>query len=90
MTQSLKISPNDVSGCKVNDDGTLNMVFINCYFMDVCKQVLSEGLKRVDGRACCPASSGMCRYFRGVTGYEWDYDLLEFDKPYCTSKIYMF
>ncbi|MEM2777810.1 MAG: hypothetical protein QXH00_03895 [Candidatus Jordarchaeales archaeon] len=89
MTRSLKINPNDGSGYRVNDDGTLDMFFINCYFIDVCRQMLNEGLRRVDGRPYCPASSGMCRYFRGVTGYEWDYALLEFDKPYCTSKIYM-
>lgn len=89
MTRALKINPNDGSGYRVNDDGMLEMFFVNCYFMDVCKQVLEEGYRRVDGRMYCPSSSGICRYFRGVTGHEWDYDLLEFDKPYCTSKIYM-
>ncbi|MEM4447408.1 MAG: hypothetical protein QW461_08955 [Candidatus Jordarchaeales archaeon] len=88
-TRALKINPNDGSGYRVNEDGTLDMFFVNCYFMDVCKQVLKEGHRRVDGRMYCPSSSGICRYFRGVTGREWDYDLLEFDKPYCTSKIYM-
>ncbi|MBS7288240.1 MAG: hypothetical protein KIH01_05730 [Candidatus Freyarchaeota archaeon] len=90
MTRDLKVSSDDESGYRVNDDGTLDMVFTNCYFKDVCEQALAEGLKRTDGRKYCPASSGICRYFRSITGYEWDYDLLEFNKPYCTSKIYMF
>ncbi len=85
----LKLSPKDF-GYKVNSDGTTDLLLPNCYYKDACRRAFSENiLRRMDGRGQCPVVSSLCQYLKMASGYDWDYDLLEFDKPHCLSKIYM-
>jgi hypothetical protein len=86
----MKLCPKEF-GYKTNEDGSLDAIFPNCYYKDVCRQAFEENiLTRADGRMQCAMGSTLCQYFKLVTGYEWDYDCLEFDKPHCVTKCYMF
>lgn len=86
---SLKLSPKEF-GYRVNSDGTADFLIPSCYYKDACRRAFSENiLRRVDGRMMCPIVSSLCQFFKFSSGYDWDYDLLEFDKPYCIVKTYM-
>lgn len=86
----LKMGPKEF-GYRTNKDGSLDLLFPNCYYKDGCQQALRDNLlNRPDGRMQCSIGSTMCQYLKLVTGYEWDYDCLEFDKPHCISKCYPF
>jgi hypothetical protein len=83
-----KIFPPEL-GYKKNEDGSVYLIWPKCLFMDACKLAFEEDLlKRPDGRMRCTAGEGSCQYFKIFSGYEWDYDLLEFDKPHCIYRCY--
>lgn len=86
---SIKAVPSEM-GYKKNDDGSVDIVWPNCYLLDGCKLAFEEGLlKRPGGRLRCGLGEGICQLFKIFTGYEWDYELLEFNKPYCIHKCYV-
>jgi hypothetical protein len=77
-------------GYKKNEDESVDVVWPECYVKDGCRLAFNEGLlKRSVGGLQCGHSSVMCQLFKLLTGYEWDYKLLEFDKPYCIANCYM-
>jgi hypothetical protein len=87
---AMKACPSEM-GYRKNEDGNVDLIFPNCYFLDSCRTAFHENiLKRPDGRMACPVSSFSCQFFKLLAGYEWDYNLLEFDKPYCISQFYIF
>nr|MDO8080082.1 hypothetical protein [Candidatus Freyarchaeota archaeon] len=77
-------------GYKKNEDGSVDIIFPECYVKDGCRMCFDEGLmKRPVGGLQCGHSSVVCQFFKLLTGYEWDYKLLEFDKPQCIANCYM-
>jgi hypothetical protein len=79
------------SGYKKNEDGSVDVVWLTCFLVEVCEFAWEEGLlKRPDGRMQCVSGAFLCHFLKTVTGYEWDYDILEFGKPHCTIRCYMF
>jgi hypothetical protein len=86
----LKLCPKE-SGYRTNEDWSLDFIFPNCYYKDVCRQAFEENIMlRLDGRLQCAMGSTLCQYLKLVTGYEWDYNCIEFDKPHCIIKWYIF
>ncbi|MFB0561209.1 MAG: hypothetical protein ACETWM_08335 [Candidatus Lokiarchaeia archaeon] len=86
----MKLSPKEF-GYRTNENVSVDLFFPNCFIKDVSRQASDEELlKRPDGRFKCSTGSTMCQYLKVATGYEWDYDCLEFDKPHCISRCYMF
>lgn len=78
-------------GYKKNVDGSVNLLYPICPFLDGCRLAFDEGLlKRPGGKLRCGVSNFICGYLKISTGYEWDYDLLEFGKPHCIVKYFMF
>ncbi|MEM3526490.1 MAG: hypothetical protein QXV37_03665 [Candidatus Jordarchaeaceae archaeon] len=87
---ALKLGPKEF-GYKKNEDGSLDLLFPNCYYKDGCKEALENNLlNRPDGRMQCAIGSSLCQFFKLATNYEWDYDCLDFDKPYCLTRCYTF
>ncbi|MFB0561205.1 MAG: hypothetical protein ACETWM_08315 [Candidatus Lokiarchaeia archaeon] len=86
----MKLGPKEF-GYRTNQDKSIDLLFPNCYYKDGCRQALYEGLlNRPDGRMQCSIGSTMCQYLKLVTGFEWDYDCLEFDEPHCIARCYKF
>lgn len=86
----MKLSPKEF-GYKKNKDESLDLLFPNCYYKDGCRQAHDYNLlNRPDGRMQCAIGSTLCQFLKLVTGYEWDYESLEFDKPYCVARCYKF
>ncbi|MFB0561116.1 MAG: hypothetical protein ACETWM_07865 [Candidatus Lokiarchaeia archaeon] len=78
-------------GYKKNDDESVDLLFPNCYLLGACQQASNdELLKRISGGTQCSCTAFACTLFKLVTGYEWDYELLEFGKPHCITRCYMF
>ncbi len=85
----MKISPKEM-GYKKNEDGSVLVLWPECNFMDGCKQAFEEGwLNKVSGKMRCAAGEFVCRYFKILTSYEWDYDVLEHYKPHCIQRCFM-
>jgi hypothetical protein len=86
---AMKIHP-DEWGYKRNADGSAEIMVRNCYFQDSCNQCLDEHLlKRPDGRQRCGTVGFICKSLKPVTGYEWDYEVVDAPRPLCTVKCYM-
>ena len=78
-------------GYKKNEDGSLDILYLNCFLLDGCRQAFGEGLlKRPNNKLQCGTVQYICQIFKLLTGYEWDYDVLEFGKPHCAVRCYMF
>ncbi len=85
---AMKIIPPEM-GYKKNEDGSLDVLWPKCYLLDGCQLAFEEGLlKRPDGRLRCGLGESSCHLFKMFTGYEWDYTLLEFNKPHCIHRSY--
>ncbi|WXG42018.1 MAG: hypothetical protein WED07_14865 [Candidatus Freyarchaeum deiterrae] len=77
-------------GYKKNEDGSVNVIYPDCPIKDACLKAYDEdALKRVIGGSQCVSSSGVCQFLKLLSSYDWDYNLLEFDKPYCISRLFM-
>ena len=85
-TIAMKICPPEL-GYRKNEDGSVDLLTPNCYAMDGCRQAFEEGLKRLDGRLNCGQSAFLCQFLKLISGYEWDYDLLESYKPHCLVRF---
>nr|MDO8082385.1 hypothetical protein [Candidatus Freyarchaeota archaeon] len=86
---AMKISPQKI-GYKKNEDGSVLILHPTCYFLEACQEAFNEGwLKRPDGRIRCSMNGTINQYLKLATGYDWDYVVLEFDKPYCITKCFM-
>ncbi|MBS7252012.1 MAG: hypothetical protein KIH08_15675 [Candidatus Freyarchaeota archaeon] len=84
-----KLAPEEF-GYRVNRNGSLDALFPNCFYKEVCRQAFEEGLlKRAGGSMHCAMGVTLCQYFKMVTGYEWDYELVEYDRPHCIIKCYI-
>ncbi|MEM3564265.1 MAG: hypothetical protein QXR19_13600, partial [Candidatus Jordarchaeaceae archaeon] len=87
---AMKIVPPEM-GYKKNEDGSVDIIWPKCYLLDGCTSAFKEGLlKRPDGRMRCGLGEALCRLFKMFTNIEWDYTLLEFNKPYCIHRNYTF
>lgn len=85
----IKLSPKEF-GYKKNGDRSVDFLLPNCYYKDGCQQGTAEKiLKRPDGKMHCNLGSSLCQYLKVVTGYEWDYECIEFDKPHCITRFYL-
>nr|MDO8080511.1 hypothetical protein [Candidatus Freyarchaeota archaeon] len=78
-------------GYRKNEDGSVDLIYLMCPFLDVCQLVFNEGLlKRPDGRTRCGVLGEFgCQLLKLYTSYEWDYERLEAYKPHCIVKLYM-
>nr|MDO8082148.1 hypothetical protein [Candidatus Freyarchaeota archaeon] len=86
---AMKVATQEL-GYKKNRDGSVDVIWPTCYFLDLCQSIFEEGLsKRPDGRLQCCHSLAMTQFFKLATGYDWDYDLLETYKPHCIARAYM-
>lgn len=86
---SLKIVPSEM-GYKKNEDGSVDVMWPKCYLLDGCKLAFEEGiLKRPNGGIRCGLAEGLCNLLKLLTNNEWDYNLLEFNKPYCKHRNYL-
>lgn len=84
----IKLSPKQF-GYRKNEDGSVDFLLSNCYYKDGCRQAFNEGLlKRPDGRMHCNLGSTLSQYLKVVTGCEWDFECLEYDKPHCITRYY--
>lgn len=85
-----KLAPEEF-GYRINQDGSLDALFPNCFYKEVCRQAFKERISaRANGSMHCALGSTLCQYFKMVTGHEWDYDPVEYDKPHCIIRCYMF
>jgi hypothetical protein len=77
-------------GYKKNTDESVDVLW-KCFFNDVCNSALYDGiLKRSRGSGLqCAAAQFLCQFFKTSTNYDFDYDLLELDKPYCVTRLYI-
>lgn len=86
---SIKVNPG-YWGYKKNEDGSLDGILPKCYYLDVCKLAFDEDLLiRPNGRMRCGIIAFLCQYLSLVTGYDWDYDILDFHAPYCIARFFM-
>ncbi|WXG42015.1 MAG: hypothetical protein WED07_14850 [Candidatus Freyarchaeum deiterrae] len=77
-------------GYNKNEDGSVNVIWPNCYIKDGCRLASDEGAtKRIIGGLQCVSCSGMCQILKLLSSYDWDYELLEFDKPHCIARSFM-
>ncbi|WXG42196.1 MAG: hypothetical protein WED07_15765 [Candidatus Freyarchaeum deiterrae] len=84
---TLKVGPKEF-GYKKNEDGSLDLIFPDCYYKEGCQQALKDKLlTRPNGKMQCAVGSTLCQFLKLVTGYEWDYDCSEFDKPHCIAHL---
>ncbi|WXG41735.1 MAG: hypothetical protein WED07_13395 [Candidatus Freyarchaeum deiterrae] len=85
----MKVAPFEY-GYKKNEDESVDIILPDCYLKSGCLMALDEGLlKRAVGGMDCGYSNVMCQFLKMYTGYEWDYKLLEFDKPHCILRVFM-
>jgi hypothetical protein len=77
-------------GYKRNEDGSID-ILCKCYVWDACQSALDEGLLRRPGVGglVCVHSQSICMFFKLITGYDCDYDLVEYDKSHCILRIYI-
>jgi hypothetical protein len=86
---ALKMCPGEV-GYKKNEDGSFGLLLPNCYYKDGCKQAYNEGLlSRPGGRWICNMGFSVCIFLKASTGYDWESDCLEYDKPHCIVRHHM-
>ncbi|MEM3525960.1 MAG: hypothetical protein QXV37_00975 [Candidatus Jordarchaeaceae archaeon] len=84
----------EVANCEVgyrkNSDESVDVIWPNCHMKDGCRMAYDEGaLKRAIGGLQCLACAGMLQILKLLSGFDWDYELLEFDKPYCLARVFM-
>lgn len=85
---AMKIAHQEL-GYKINADGSVDILW-KCYLWDACQSALDKGLlKRPDGGLVCVSCQFLCQFFKLLTGYDCDYDLLELDKSHCITRIYI-
>ncbi|MEM2145335.1 MAG: hypothetical protein QW279_08235 [Candidatus Jordarchaeaceae archaeon] len=84
-----KIAPRKM-GYKKNEDESINILYQDCYFLDACNIALHDEdiLKRRNGRMACGFFGGVCLFLKKVTGSEWEYQILKFEKPNCLAKCF--
>jgi len=86
---SMNFSPREW-GYKKNGDGSVDLLWPKCHYVDGCRSAFDEGLlKRPDGRLQCIAAFAVSQYLKLTSGYEWDYEVLENYKPHCIARSYM-
>ncbi len=86
---TMKVIPSEM-GYRKNEDQSVDILLPKCPFRDGCKSASEENLlRRLDSRATCVIGEGLCRYFKMLTGSEWDYDVLEFGKPHCIVRCFV-
>ena len=77
-------------GYRKNEDESADIIFPSCHIKPACRLAYDEGsLGRIIGGTQCVSCTGMCQFLKLLTGYDWDYELLEFDKPQCIARIFM-
>ena len=77
-------------GYKKNEDESFDAIRPDCFLKSACLMAHDEGLlKRPAGGMNCAHSNVLCQFLKVHTGSEWDYDLLEFDKPHCISRFFI-
>lgn len=82
-----KIAPRKM-GYKKNYDGSLNILYQDCYFLDACNIALHDEdiLKRRNGRMAYGFFGSVCLFLKKVTGSEWEYRIIVFEKPNCLAR----
>ncbi|MFB0563641.1 MAG: hypothetical protein ACETWM_20775 [Candidatus Lokiarchaeia archaeon] len=89
MTISIKVCSRDF-GYKLDEEEGVVVIWPYCYLNEVCRFAFEEGLlNRIGGGMQCGHASVMCQYFKLITGYEWDYGILESHKPHCIARSYI-
>lgn len=78
-------------GYRKNGDGSIHIIYPTCYLKEACKLAYEEGLaKRRDGTIQCGIMQYNCQYLKLVTGYNWDFKLVEYFEPHCVAHCFMF
>ena len=86
----MKLGPKEL-GYRTSGNEILDLLLPDCFHRDICRQALKENLvTRTNGTMYCILGVSMCQFFKMATSYEWDYELLEFDKPQCIIRYYIF
>ena len=82
----LKVRPE--IGYRKNANGTLDLLLPSCYYKDGCREATKEGLTtRQDGKKICSVGVNIGIFLKAATGYEWDYECVEYDKPHCMVRL---
>ena len=77
-------------GYRKNEDESFDMIFMNCDVKDACRMALDNGTLQQTGCGMpCVKISAMFKFLKLLSGYDWDYKLLEFDEPFCVARCYM-
>lgn len=83
---AMKLCPAEL-GYRANEDGSLDVLLPNCFYKDACRELFKEDLLTgPGGKMICNLGIPISVYLRATTGYEWDYQCLEYDKPNCTIR----
>ncbi|WXG39323.1 MAG: hypothetical protein WED07_00565 [Candidatus Freyarchaeum deiterrae] len=86
---ALKVSPKEMGYLKDGNEA-FYLLWKVCPTLDACREASKEKLLiRPNGKMRCSSGATACRLFKLITGCEWDYELEEFDKPYCAQKFLM-
>nr|MDO8081016.1 hypothetical protein [Candidatus Freyarchaeota archaeon] len=77
-------------GYRKNEDESVDIIWPSCHMKDACRLANDEGaLGRTIGGLQCVSCTGICQFFKQLSSYDWDYKLLEFDKPHCIARLFM-
>jgi hypothetical protein len=77
-------------GYKKNGDESVDIIYPNCFLKDACEPAFAEGLGRKHGgKLQCGITQYTCQYLKMVTGFDWDFELIEYFKPHCVIRCYM-
>lgn len=85
----MKVAPVEM-GYKKNEDGSIDILIQNCYWLEGCKYIREMSLmSRPDGSTACDIFSLVCQVLREATGQVWDYTILDFCKPPCIARCFI-
>jgi hypothetical protein len=88
-TVSTKMAHHEM-GYKKNEDDSVDVIYPNCFLKEACKPAFEAGLaKKHGGKIQCGITQYTCQWLGMVTGYNWDFELLEYFEPYCVVRCYI-
>jgi hypothetical protein len=89
LAVDMKVAPLEF-GYKKNKDGSIEVFQSGCPYLEGCRMSRNDALiNRPDGRMSCGTSAFIVHFLKASTNCEWDHTVVEFDKPYCITKLFI-